>query len=311
MPDHPVPPVRTLSAREAGVTAQTLYEGVPPHLDRPLRDWAREFITASLAQRVALRMRSTTIRSELREALDATQGRSGHLIEKLDGPRLLDAIDLSLQLDQQLASERDELAMATEAGQVIHYSLERLDAARALDRVLRDGDSIYTVTVSEQRPALPTMLIRRVDATVTAAAEHTITAAPPTAATLLRDAWNRTYGLHPDPTPAYHAAVRAVEEIACPLVIPNDDAGTLGKVISCLRQGGHKWAFTLVDRDGADTVDPLVAMLNRLWTGQISRHGGGKNSDEQSRAEAVAAVHLAVALVQLLGTGALTRRATS
>lgn len=64
----------------------------------------------------------------------------------------------------------------------------------------------------------------------------------------------------------------------------------------------------LVDKDGADAVDPLVVMLDRLWTGQVSRHGGGRNSRDQTQAEA--AVHLAATLVQLLTSGALTHRNT-
>jgi len=66
----------------------------------------------------------------------------------------------------------------------------------------------------------------------------------------------------------------------------------------------------LVDKDGADAVDPLVVMLDRLWTGQVSRHGGGRNSRDQTQAEAEAAVHLAATLVQLLTSGALTHRNT-
>lgn len=303
--------MRTLSAREAGAAEQTLYEGVPAHLDGPLRAWAREFITDGLAQRVAPRLRITTTGSEPREALDATQGRSGHFIEQLDNRQLLDAIDLSLQLDPQLAYERDELAMAVGAGQMITNPLERLDAAHVLDRLLRDRDSVYRVPLPQSWPTTPTMLIRRVDATVTVATEQAIATTSPTTGGLLRGAWNATYGLHPEPTTGYRDAVRAVEEIACPLVLPNDGAATLGKVISSLRQGVHKWAFTLVDRDGADTVEPLLAMLERLWTGQVSRHGGGQKSRDQTPAEAQEAVHLAVTLVQLLGAGALTRRSTA
>ena len=60
--------------------------------------------------------------------------------------------------------------------------------------------------------------------------------------------------------------MRAVEEIACPRVLPNDGAATLGKVIATCATAPTCGAFTLVDRDGADTVEPLVAMLDRLWT---------------------------------------------
>lgn len=170
---------------------------------------------------------------------------------------------------------------------------------------LEDAGSAFTVADNNRA------LVERVDPTVVAAVEQTIDAAPPTAGGLLRDAWRQVYGLHPDSTTGYRDAVRAVEEVACPLVLPNDGAATLGKVIGNLRQGAHLWAFVLVDRAGADTVDPLVGMLDRLWTGQVSRHGGGQKSRDQTTAEAQAAVHLAATVVQLLGAGALTRRATA
>jgi hypothetical protein len=99
-----------------------------------------------------------------------------------------------------------------------------------------------------------------------------------------------------------------VEEVVCPLVLLKDDAATLGKVVAHLKQGGHKWRFVLVARDGSDDVAPLVAMMDRLWTGQVSRHGGGKSSRDQTPEEARAAVHLSATLVQLLSTDALTRR---
>ena len=44
--------------------------------------------------------------------------------------------------------------------------------------------------------------------------------------------------------------------------------------------------------------------------GQVSRHGGGQRSRDQTSEEAQAAVHLAATLVHLLGAGALTRRST-
>ena len=149
------------------------------------------------------------------------------------------------------------------------------------------------------------------DPTVVTAAEQAIDTAPATAGGLLRDAWQHTYGLHPDPTAAYRDAVRAVEEIACPLVLAQagaNNTATLGTVRKHLRDAPEKWQFTLLDKDGIGSVEPLVAMLDRLWTGQVSRHGGGPISRDQTRAEAEAAVHLAATMVQLLAAGALIRR---
>lgn len=212
------------------------------------------------------------------------------------GPEQLDVVDtiLALHPDRGRPRADDPFTGASE------YEYE----VRELDEYFVDAGSAYRVAADWSGLEL------RLDDTVTLAAQQAATIAGPDAGALLAEAWRHTYGLHPDPTTGYRDAVRAVEELACPLVLPNDEAATLGKVIAHLRQGGHKWAFALVDRDGANTVDPLVGMLDRLWTGQVSRHGGQK-SRAQTPAEAQAAVHLAATLVQLLGAGALTRQATS
>jgi hypothetical protein len=309
------PAVQALSAREAEASPDaTLYEGVPPHLLMALQDWTGVFLAdAALAHRVAATLRIALPR-------DSFSG-PHHDLSSLEGSALLDVIDVALQLDEQLHGEivngqEENLAAITAHTE---YNLPgwmfpehqwpvwstRARAVEQLDRLLLDGASAFQV-----RWHLPPGLSRRVEPAVVDAVEQTITTAPLKVSKLLRDAWNRTYGLRPDPTAGYHDAVRAVEEVACPLVLPTDGAATLGKVIKHLRDGARLWAFALVDRTGADTVEPLVGMLDRLWTGQVSRHGGGRKSREQTIQEAQAAVHLAVALVQLLGAGALTRRTT-
>ena len=74
-----------------------------------------------------------------------------------------------------------------------------------------------------------------------------------------------------------------------------------------LRPAGRKWKFVLVDKDGDGSIEPLVAMMDRLWTGHVSRHSGSPRSRDQTQAEA--AVHLAATLVQqLLSTKALAPR---
>lgn len=213
------------------------------------------------------------------------------------GPELLDVIDAVLDLHPERGKPRNDDPFTGPSD----YEWE----VRELDEYFIDAGSAYRVAADRSGLEL------RLDDTVTLAAEQTAAVAGPDAGALLAEAWRRTYGLHPDPTTGYRDAVRAVEEVVCPLVLPNDGAATLGKVIAHLRQGGHRWTFVLVDRDGQGTVEPLVTMLDRIWTGQVSRHAGGENSRDQTPAEAQAAVHLAVTLVQLLGAGALTRRSTS
>ena len=300
----PRPRFQRLHDRLAGRPADTtLRRDIPDPLAPVLRHWVRlaSQHDDEVPQRVALRLGLSPIpggQPDQFSFLDA-------LCNVSTDPDLLDVVDAVLAVHRAPSWARvrtrgtrlpsDDAARAQVADNYAQLIANLINA-------LEDAGSAYTVAADNRS------LVERVDPTVAAGVEQTIAAAAPTAGTLLRDAWNRTYGLHPDPTAAYHAAVRAVEEVACPLVLPADGAGTLGKVIGNLRQGGHKWSFVLVDRDGADTVEPLVAMLDRLWTGQISRHGGGKNSGDQSQAEAAASVHLAATLVQLLGAGALTRQ---
>ena len=170
---------------------------------------------------------------------------------------------------------------------------------------LEDAGSAYTVDDTGRR------LVARVDPTVAAAVQHTIDTAAPTAADLLREAWNQTYGLHPDPTAAYGNAVRAVEDVLCPHVLPNATTPTLGTVLAHFRDAPGLWTFVLLAKDGTDSIDPLVAVLRRLWEGQHRHAGGPAGYHPQTPAEARAAVHLAATVVAWITDGALTRRSTT
>jgi hypothetical protein len=170
----------------------------------------------------------------------------------LDRARLLDAVDLALHLDHRLYRELADLAMVAANRSVeLGYEPERVPAVAQLDRLLDDAGSAYQVHWS---PPTPVMLVRRVDPTAAAALEHARTPAPEPAGQLLDQAWRQVHRRDPDPTAGYATAVRAVEQVICPLMLPDDHTATRGKVPTHLRQGGHKWRFVLVDRDGTDTV---------------------------------------------------------
>lgn len=287
MSDSPPPRFQPLSARLAGLPIdETLHKGVPDWLDAPLREWLGSALNAELGRRVMLRLR-----------LVQESGRSYvATLLACEQDHLLDVVDVTLQLHHGwvwLANHDPLRRRETDAF---------LKALFELRMVLYDAGSLYDVELSEHR------LIRRVDATVRDAADRAVTSAPADAATHLRKAWTAAYGLNPDPTTAYREAVRAVESVACPLVLPAADKPTLGTVLRHLKDAPGKWRIALVDKDDDPDVTPLTAMIDRLWTGQVSRHGGGRNSREQTQVEAEAAVHLAAILVHWLSTSVLSKR---
>lgn len=292
---EPAPPFQALSSRLAGepATAAPRWE-LTVSLEQALHGWLGRagVLTPDLTREIALRLDIPARRQRNiigGDMFARTTFEAGLLAT--EGEELLDVVDAVLQLNP-LIDERDEDGEAEETAELVAY----------LDAVLVHAGSAYRVA-SDQRS-----LMTRLDPTVTDAVEHTTTTVETAAAEFLRDAWRHIYGRHPDPDAGYGDAVRAVERLACPLVLPNNPKATLGTVLAHLRDAADSWQFVLLAADDDGSIEPVVAMMKRLWTGQVSRHAGGARSRDQTQAEAEAAVHLAATLVHLLSTGALTRR---
>jgi hypothetical protein len=106
--------------------------------------------------------------------------------------------------------------------------------------------------------------------------------------------------------------VRAVEAALRPVVSPRNGQATLGTLIRDLRSQSAVWELALVDKAGnPGSCLPLVDMMDQLWVGQRSRHGGGDSSRDQFQEEAEAAVHLGVLLVQWATQGVLRKKVPS
>jgi hypothetical protein len=119
----------------------------------------------------------------------------------------------------------------------------------------------------------------------------------------LTTAWNRLVGRSPDASTAYREAIRAVEAVAKPVVLPTNDRATLGTMIAAMRDKPEKWATTL------GTVEDVRRTMELVWTSQLDRHG----TDDESvplhvtQDQADAAVHLCIALVRLFAGGHVRR----
>jgi hypothetical protein len=204
---------------------------------------------------------------------------------------ILDAVDFLCQHDAD-----GDLAIPVFLGGKPMRGSEPL---AVLNRMLANGGSAYRYRRGR--------LERRVDDTVVAAFERAAATANDEASMLLRRAWSATYG-RPRPSRAYGDAVRAVEAIACPLVLLSDPKPTLGKVIARLREQADRWTFILPGEREAAGIAPTRLMLELLWTAQRSRHAGGPDTRDQLLIETEAAVSLAVTLVQWFASGFVRRK---
>ncbi|WP_173079809.1 hypothetical protein [Phytohabitans rumicis] len=177
-----------------------------------------------------------------------------------------------------------------------------------LDQILALGRSVWCVNGRGDG------LERRLEPAITAAAREAVAAAPPAAQDHLLVAWAAAYGRSPDPDKVFHEVIRAIEDIACPLVEPSKAQGgrsTLGTVIGELRNNSFtKWELLLPGHEGQPRdITHLVGMLELIWHAQVSRHGGAPKSRRQDQTEAQTVVHLAATVAHWLSSGVLRRKA--
>lgn len=172
-----------------------------------------------------------------------------------------------------------------------------------LEEILIAGGSLWKVGQRDGVAGLE----RRVPKGVQQAAEQ-VMSTPGHAGTLLSEAWHAAFGLNPDFGKAYAQSVKAVEAAAIPVVSPNDAGATLGKVIGTIRADGN-WSLDLTREHLTSTSAAVIlGMAQALWTGQSDRHAGPSDYGPSTRADAEAAVFLAVPLVQFFSSGAVARR---
>lgn len=176
------------------------------------------------------------------------------------------------------------------------------------DENAQDEPTALPVPVEGRVAGQPVHLARRLDPGVTAGIQRALKTADQIAGEFLSSALRHAYGFEPDPGAADADAVKAVEHLTGPLILPNNTGPSLGQAVSHLDQAAGKWRFTLAGRNGDDSPEPVTTLMRRLAEGQVSRHAGGAHNRDQTQKEAEAAVQVAVLLVQLLSAGSLTRR---
>ena len=111
-------------------------------------------------------------------------------------------------------------------------------------------------------------------------------------------------GRNPNPSVAYSQAIKATEAAAKPVVTPTDDLATLGKIIRAIRDRPAKWTVVL------DKASPgqIADMADLIWKGPVDRHGSDDPNAPLAvtQEEADAAFHIALGLVRIFVSGAIT-----
>lgn len=147
-------------------------------------------------------------------------------------------------------------------------------------------------------------LDRRVDGAAEALASE---AMGPTdqASSQLGEAWAAAYGRQSDPSDAWDHAIKALEAVLIPIVVPRKEKATLGDVLGQLKANPDRFTFVLGTSSATvGAVGTVEALLRMVWPNP-DRHGGGPDERVPSLAEAQTVVQIAVFLVQAARQGAL------
>jgi hypothetical protein len=196
---------------------------------------------------------------------------------------LLDAVDAALEYRGPLGSERAN-------------SFDP-EAWEGLDSILSAGASAWSVGPER------TSLVRRVDEAVGALTNEAVAAASPSAHDHLVTAWTAVYSRSPDPGVGYDEAVLAIEAAAGPVVLPNDRNRTLGKVLGHLKATSGEWQVS-----GGQPIEPLVALIDQVWTRQPRHAPGDQPTRRAQPGEAEFAVHVAAMAVHAFSRGLVTKK---
>jgi hypothetical protein len=289
-------------------------EGISHALQHALREWiySASAEKAEVVDRVVLRVQLRYV-DQPEDTLDdaePTDEQKAYAERKrlflafdTSTTRLLDVVDALLDL---LPLRPPELPATASPNALILRALERFerDVRPALQQHLDDARSIYTISRDCRR------LERRADENVAAAVREAGAAAAGnsdsgSAADHLRRSWASLHLRQPDAARAYSEAIKAVEAAAHAVVQPRHAGATLGTMLGELRS--QRLRFTLGGSPDEAGVTVLISLIERLWTGQKSRHGSRTPTPEETLTDAQVAVDLATVLVRWFATGYVER----
>jgi hypothetical protein len=239
---------------------ETLYEGVPPHLSAPLGRWVSHSLAGMPAADIAL------FAAQRRIAIEPKWTTHSQIVQEMEA-------DLDLYLDC--------------VDQLIY---EQFGDAQSLHELLEAAGSAWTLNSEFDG------LERRTDETARSAMEQAVSEGGAVGVEL-SEAWAKIFGRNPDPSDAWDHAIKAVEDLLIPVVIPGKSKPNLGGVAGELKANHSNWELGMPANGDLDAVQTVESLIRLLWPNP-DRHGGStKRPPTQQEAEN--AVHIAVLLVNL------------
>ena len=269
-----------LSVRDGKKEPEGPHEGVPPHLDGPLRYWLEQLISER-------RVPNDSIASRLTSMLRLPYRRD------INYPTLT-----TMHVLDDIARQEDGLLNAADAA--LHLAIVSKHWITELAQILTAAGSVWTVDLGQRS------LVRRVSEAASTAF-RSATAPDDVAAEELREAWSACYGRNPNASDAWDHAIKAVEAVAIPAVVPKQDKAQIGHVIGQLDRQGDGWKMLLSTTQGPTNIEVLVGMLRLLWPNPDRHTGQDRRMPEIPEAQAV--VQLAVTIVQWFRDGVVARAA--
>ena len=252
----------------------SLHDGIPAFLFSSLLHWTMEHYSRYLSgKRVADRQAILRLERRIRRKLPSkAKGDLNELARafRSDDALFLSAIDLVLRVtDHEFFEGPSPVELANilkEAGSVYCVGQDE------------DGDFQLQFRQSEE-------MIELIESEANQ---------PGNAATHLRNAWSKCFGLDPDPKGACREAVEAVEVAAKPVVTPTDSQPSLGKMCGAIRDKPEKWETgSKFDR----SIKTVRRMMELVWNDGRFRHGDESAPLEVSQEAAEMTVQTAVLLV--------------
>ncbi len=160
--------------------------------------------------------------------------------------------------------------------------------------------------------ATATGLARRVDPATQAALEWTTMTADAASAEL-KEAWDKATSREGDPSDAWDHAIKAVEAVLIPIVVPTQAGPHLGHVLGQLDRHGQLWEPGLrynqtkpPDSSPRSPVEALVGVLRLIYPNPDRHVGPGHRAP--TAAEARVVVQLAMTVVQWAREGLIVKR---